>query len=204
MQHPSQAHFRPSARRRSAAVRLLALCTLTLASLAVTGCVSTRIGLPKPNPHLAKLLKVNRHPLELQVAAPHGLSEATIGTQYLFFFIPMGRVSITDPANYLSRFVVTELANRDWHLRKGAAPKLMVEVRDIRASAYDALVTRIVSASVTLEGTFYAPDGALLRRFKVTREARSPERYGFEPQLNVQLAKASRDAAIALLDGLDL
>ncbi len=83
-----------------------------------------------------------------------------------------------------------------------SAWRLKISVQDLTVSAYDFLVTRKVSADVTMQARLLSPDGTAQWGQQYRGKSSQLRRYGFEPQLQEALNAALSQALLPLVERL--
>jgi len=175
-----------------------------LFALLLSACTTTPLTSPPLETTLFKLAALAPRPVHLVAEAAEG--SLRVGHQYLLLAIPFGSIELTDPVRSLERAAFTELALAGVRPVIGPTgdglPRFVVRVKDIGVSAYDLIVTRRVTATVTLEASLPSKGGSAPTLIETTSTHGSYERFGFAPQLSAALDEALhgavRDAVLAL------
>lgn len=187
---------------------IIALATL------LCGCAATVLDPPPSDPVVAQLSARNRTELQLEVSALP--SSTRVGSQFLLVLLPMkgvylgdggaGQVELTlRRALALAGYrVTTSLPDATAAPAARVTPKLRVTVLGLSLSAYDLLLTRRVSATLSLKGELLDAQGQPIRSTQITASEAEFARYGFAPQLERQLRSASETAIQLLLARLGL
>ena len=160
--------------------------------LALCCCAQTTIHGGLLDPQVAKLVNLNQHRLGLRVLLANDLTgkNRTNGHQFVFLFLPLGKVVIEHPDNALFTELYSALTLRGYkvvpalqtQVNSPNFPVLEVTLEQLTLSAYDLFFTRRLACSLTLNAKLWREDGAQLIGSTSINESKYRS-LGFRPQL---------------------
>ncbi|NDC37579.1 MAG: hypothetical protein EBZ48_05955 [Proteobacteria bacterium] len=197
--------------RRALSYQLLLLITLIF-----SGCAQTYLtGAPLGDEYL-RLASASSRKVVVSMQLPP--QQISLGRQWVFGILPLGRVVCPDQAQFLSVALFQRLALRGYAstivpqseinllARQGSdgaivAPHFRITDAEIRCSVPDLFFVRIVRCSISVEGTRADAPTITLTGSGVSSAYRT---VGFKPQLESALAQATAQALDGLLDQMHL
>lgn len=163
-----------------------------------SGCVTTHISLPPPDPSLPRLERTAERALSLRVSPPK--TPLKLGHQYLGVVVPFGSIYLTEPTRAVEDALRLELALAGIRaVSAGDAmglPTVTVTLAAASVTAFDLIVTRRVHALAVLTVVAQRADRTFPPlSFEARGENAAFERFGFAPELRTAFGEALRSAA---------
>lgn len=189
---------------------LLASLIVLLPTGALTGCAQTYLSGTPLGEEYIRLAAASSNPITaLMQIEPQ---ELTLGRQWVFGVLPLGRIATADEAQLVSTALFKRLSLRGYTptilprggvLGSKAPPHRLITISDAttHCSVPDLLVIRIVRCSVTVQGATALAPQMLLRSSGASADWRMA---GFRPQLEAALERASAQALDGLLNQMHL
>lgn len=189
---------------------LLASLFLLLSTGILSGCAQTYLsGTPMGEEYIRLAAAASDPVTALMEVAPE---ELTLGRQWVFGVLPLGRIATADQAQLVSTALFKRLSLRGYGptiLPRGGVPAskppprrvIIIADATTRCSVPDLLFIRIVRCSVTIEGSTTLAPHQILRSSGSSSAWRMA---GFRPQLEAALEIALAQALDGLLNQMHL
>ena len=181
---------------------------LLLILVHLSGCLKTTLDSKATNLDVFELAAENTQKLKVKVV--NTSTKKTAGRQFLFVFIPFGRIVIKHPEDFLSRSFYTHLSIKGYkpitHTHTNAypqLPELSVEIDNFQATAYDYFFYRRIVCKIALTATLNLPNQTQ-KVWSGTIKKTAAKRYAFKPQLENIFNKAIEAATLETIKNLRL
>ena len=166
--------------------------------LILTSCSTTTLPVSNISTELQHLSYLNNRKISFKVSSPS--TQITVGNQYLFVFLPLGSVAISDPREYLFNSIYSELVIGGFKPTADLdGPAITVSPVDISASAFDLLFIRIIRCKVKLTVSYKLPVTGKIETQEIEGDAHGFNRFGFEPQISRIFRKAIHEASLKII-----
>ena len=182
-----------------------------LLPILLSSCTTTYLSLPGPDSQLPRLKALADASLTLRISFKSDAPPQTLylGHQFLLGIIPFGNVAIEEPVHFIAQQLTTQAALRGVKLQidNGNAENsrvLTVNIEELYAVGYDALLFRLPSAIVTLNGTLSDNSGKEIASEKATSSTVDQKLFAFSPELSSVFERAATEASEKLLAALNI
>jgi hypothetical protein len=189
-------------RRLQGLTWLLSVAALTL----LTGCFASELQPLEPPPALEKLLSVSDSAIPVRIQT-EGFEDRSLGSQYLFFIIPVTRVYAPTLETDLRTQLSIACGMRGYRCREEPTTTsqrvLEITVRDLNVDGYDLLVVRKPTSSVTIAARI-VENGEVVRACEDSYTATNTSHYAFAAELQHALGESLLHGSYRILDCLGL